>query len=72
MITVGTPATWLARENIKRLTPRPCINIESIRHGEFTRSVYTESLHGEFTWRVYTESLHGVNDVRAEPVGGSH
>ena len=28
MITVSTPAVWLARENIKRLTPRPCINVE--------------------------------------------
>ena len=28
VITVSTPAVWLARENIKRLTPRPCINVE--------------------------------------------
>ena len=28
VVTVSTPAVWLARENIKRLTPRPCINVE--------------------------------------------
>ena len=28
VVTVNTPAVWLARENIKRLTPRPCINVE--------------------------------------------
>ena len=29
VVAVSTPAVWLARENIKRLTPRPCINVES-------------------------------------------
>ena len=28
VVTVSTPAVWLARENIKRLTPRPCVNVE--------------------------------------------
>ena len=28
VVTVSTPAVWLAREHIKRLTPRPCINVE--------------------------------------------
>ena len=28
VVTVSTPAVWLARENIKRLSPRPCINVE--------------------------------------------
>ena len=28
VVTVSTPVVWLARENIKRLTPRPCINVE--------------------------------------------
>ena len=28
VITVSTPAVWLARENIKRQPPSPCINIE--------------------------------------------
>ena len=28
VVTVSTPAVWLARENIKRLTPRPRINVE--------------------------------------------
>ena len=28
VVTVSTPAVWLARENINRLTPRPCINVE--------------------------------------------
>ena len=28
VVTVSTPVEWLARENIKRLTPRPCINVE--------------------------------------------
>ena len=28
VVTASTPAVWLARENIKRLTPRPCINVE--------------------------------------------
>ena len=28
VITVSTPAVWLARENIKKLTPRPCIDRE--------------------------------------------
>ena len=28
VVTVSTPAVWLARENIKRLTPRLCINVE--------------------------------------------
>ena len=28
VVTVSTPAVWLARENIKRLTPGPCINVE--------------------------------------------
>ena len=28
VVTVSTPAVWLARENIERLTPRPCINVE--------------------------------------------
>ena len=28
VVTVSTPAVWLARENTKRLTPRPCINVE--------------------------------------------
>ena len=28
VVTVSTPAVWLARENIKRLTPRPFINVE--------------------------------------------
>ena len=28
VVTVSTPAVWLAREKIKRLTPRPCINVE--------------------------------------------
>ena len=28
VVTVTTPAEWLARENIKRLTPRPCINVD--------------------------------------------
>ena len=28
VVTVSTPSVWLARENIKRLTPRPCINVE--------------------------------------------
>ena len=37
VVTVSTPAVWLARESIKRLTPRPCINVE-----------YT---HGVVTWR---------------------
>ena len=37
VVTVSTPAVWLARENIKRLTPRPCINVE-YSHGV----VYTE------------------------------
>ena len=32
VITVSTPALWLARENIKRLTPRLCINVEYL-HG---------------------------------------
>ena len=45
--------------NIKRLTPRPYVSIEYS---------YTESLDGV----VYMESLHGENDVRAEPIGGSH
>ena len=38
MVTVSTPAVWSVRENIKRLTPRPCINVRV-----FTRS----SLHGK-------------------------
>ena len=38
VVTVSTPAVWLARENIKRLTPRPCINVE-YSHGV----VYTEN-----------------------------
>ena len=33
VVTVSTPAVWLARENIKRLTPRPYIN------GEYSRGV---------------------------------
>ena len=28
VVTVSAPAVWLARENIKRLTLRPCINVE--------------------------------------------
>ena len=28
VITVSTLAVWLARENIKRLIPIPCINVE--------------------------------------------
>ena len=28
VVTVNTPAVWLASENIKRLTPRPRINDE--------------------------------------------
>ena len=28
VVTVNTPAVRLARENIKRLIPRPCINVE--------------------------------------------
>ena len=28
MVTVSTPAVWSARENIKRLGPRPCFNVE--------------------------------------------
>ena len=44
VVTVSTPAVWLARENIKRLTPRPCINVE-YSHGvvyieERTTSVF--------------------------------
>ena len=44
VVTVSTPAVWLARENIKRLTPRPCINVE-YSHGvvyieECTTSVF--------------------------------
>ena len=44
VVTVSTPAVWLARENIKRLTPRPCINVE-YSHGvvyieEWTTSVF--------------------------------
>ena len=45
VVTVSTPAVWLARENIKRLTPRPCIDVE-YSHGvvyieeECTTSVF--------------------------------
>ena len=28
VVTVSTLAEWLARENIKRLISRPCINVE--------------------------------------------
>ena len=42
VVTVSTPAVWLARENIKRLTPRPCINVE-YSHGV----VYIEEERGQ-------------------------
>ena len=53
VITVRTPAVWLARENIKRLTPRPCINRE-YSHGV----VYME----------YTRQ-HRVDNIEVEDVG---
>ena len=28
VVTVSTPAEWLARENTKNMTPRPSINVE--------------------------------------------
>ena len=43
VVTVSTPAVWLARENIKRLTPRPCINVEysyGVVYMEETTSVF--------------------------------
>ena len=42
VVTVSTPAVWLARENIKRLTPRPCITVEYSH-----RVVYIEERSGE-------------------------
>ena len=49
VVTVNTSAVWLARENIKRLTPRPCINVE-YSHGvvymEETTSVFHSGHYG--------------------------
>ena len=49
VVTVSTPAVWLARENIKRLTPGPCINVE-YSHGvvymEETTSVFHSGQYG--------------------------
>ena len=49
VVTVSTPAVWLARENIKRLTPGPCINVEyshRVVYMEETTSVFHSGQYG--------------------------
>ena len=44
VVNVSTPAVWLARENIKRLTPRPCISVE-YSHGVVYMEETTSVVH---------------------------
>ena len=45
VVTVSTPAVWLARENIKRLTPRPCINVEYSHRVVYIEECTTSVFH---------------------------
>ena len=45
VVTVSTPAVWLARKNIKRLTPRPCINVEYSHRVVYIEECTTSVFH---------------------------
>ena len=57
VVTVSTTAVWLARENIKRLTPRPCINVE-YSHGV----VYIEEEY------ILGEECHTSDQLSSIPI----
>ena len=70
VVTVNTPAVWLARENIKRLTPRPCINVEYSHRVVYIEEEWTTSVfhYGSMDDLVSQSYIYQTSLVHDSPV----